>query len=188
MNVVSHYLNSMGGFMLLALPIWILLRTLWLMCKQQSPRWGRELLLVFFVLYLIGLASQTLTFPPSLFSDPQAIIARAIQRWETGHGISLTPGYTIRSMLEKGSYGQKVINLAGNVLIFAPLGVLPPLLWKRWRHLWAAVPLSAGVSCLIEFLQLFLGRSVDVDDVILNTLGGLLGFLLFCLIPKKLKK
>ena len=188
MNVVSHYLNSMGGFMLLALPIWILLRTLWLMCKQQSPRWGRELLLVFFVLYLIGLASQTLTFPPSLFSDPQAIIARAIQRWETGHGINLTPGYTIRSMLEKGSYGQKVINLAGNVLIFAPLGVLPPLLWKRWRHLWAAVPLSAGVSCLIEFLQLFLGRSVDVDDVILNTLGGLLGFLLFCLIPKKLKK
>ena len=187
MNVVSHYLNSMGGFMLLALPIWILLRTLWLMCKQQSPRWGRELLLVFFVLYLIGLASQTLTFPPSLFSDPQAIIARAIQRWETGHGINLTPGYTIRSMLEKGSYGQKVINLAGNVLIFAPLGVLPPLLWKRWRHLWAAVPLSAGVSCLIEFLQLFLGRSVDVDDVILNTLGGLLGYLLFCLIPKKLK-
>ena len=101
MNLVSHYLNSMGGFMLLALPIWILLRTLWLMCKQQSPRWGRELLLVFFVLYLIGLASQTLTIPPSLFSDPQAIIARAIQRWETGHGISLTPGYTIRSMLEK---------------------------------------------------------------------------------------
>ena len=91
-------------------------------------------------------------------------------------------------MLEKGSYGQKVINLAGNVLIFAPLGVLPPLLWKRWRHLWTTVPLSAGASCLIEFLQLFLGRSVDVDDVILNTLGGLLGYLLFCFIPKKLKK
>ena len=43
-------------------------------------------------------------------------------------------------------------------------------------------------ACLIEFLQLFLGRSVDVDDVILNTLGGLLGYLLFCFIPKKLKK
>ena len=190
MNVVSHYLNSMGGFMLLALPIWILLRTLWLMCKQQSPRWGRELLLVFFVLYLIGLASQTLlqgyAYPD--FSDFQALVARATQRWETGWGINLTPGYTIRSMLEKGSYGQKVINLAGNVLIFAPLGVLPPLLWKRWRHLWTTVPLSAGISCLIEFLQLFLGRSVDVDDLILNTLGGLLGYLLFCLIPKKLKK
>ena len=188
MSAVVRHLNGMGGVMLLTMPLWLLLRTLWQVRKEQSPRWGRELLLVFFVLYLIGLASQTLTIPPSLFSDPQAIIARAMQRWETGHGISLTPGYTIRSMLEKGSYGQKVINLAGNVLIFAPLGILPPLLWKRWRHLWTTVPLSAGVSCLIEFLQLFLGRSVDVDDVILNTLGGLLGYLLFCFIPKKLKK
>ena len=188
MTVVSYYLGSMGGFMLLALPLWILLRTLWLMHKQQSPRWDRELLLALLVLYCIGLASQTLTFHRSYFSDLQELWARATQRWETGWGINLTPGYTIRSMLEKGSHGQKVINLAGNVLIFAPLGFLPPLLWRRWRHLWAVVPLSAGVSCLIEFLQLFLGRSVDVDDVILNTLGGLLGYLLFCLIPKKLKK
>ena len=188
MNVVSHYLNSMGGFMLLALPLWILLRTLWLMHKQQSPRWGRELLLALLVLYCIGLASQTLTFHRSYFSDLQELWARATQRWETGWGINLTPGYTIRSMLEKGSHGQKIINLAGNVLIFAPLGFLPPLLWRRWRHFWAAVALSAGVSCLIEFLQLFLGRSVDVDDVILNTLGGLLGYVLFCFIPKRLKK
>ena len=188
MKAVFHHLGSMGGVMLLALPLLILLRTLWLMHKKQSPRWGRELLLALFMLYLIGLASQTLTIPPSLFSDPQSIIARAMQRWETGHGISLTPGYTIRSMLEKGSYGQKVINLAGNVVIFAPMGLLPPLLWRRWRHFWTAIPLSAGVSCLIEFLQLFLERSVDVDDVILNTLGGLFGYILFCLIPKKLKK
>ena len=189
MNVVSHYLNSMGGFMLLALPLWILLRTLWLMHKQQSPRWGRELLLALLVLYFIGLASQTLTYYEAIdLTDLPALWARAGQRWENRFGINLTPGYTIRSMLEKGSHGQKVINLAGNVLIFAPLGFLPPLLWQRWRHLWAVVPLSAGVSCLIEFLQLFLGRSVDVDDVILNTLGGLLGYLLFCFIPKKLKK
>ena len=68
-----------------------------------------------------------------------------------------------------------------------PLGFLPPLLWRRWRHWWAALALSGGVSCLIEFLQLFLGRSVDVDDVLLNVLGGFLGYLLFCLLPKKLK-
>ena len=88
-------------------------------------------------------------------------------------------------MLEKGGRSQKLINLAGNVLIFVPLGFLPPLLWKKWRHFWATLPLCAGVSLLIEFLQLFLGRSVDVDDLILNTLGGLMGYILFCLIPKK---
>ena len=50
MKAVFHHLGSMGGVMLLALPLLILLRTLWLMHKKQSPRWGRELLLVFFVL------------------------------------------------------------------------------------------------------------------------------------------
>ena len=145
------------------------------------------LLLALFGLYLIGLASQTLI---GLRWRPEGmgLWEYAQSRWQQGWGINLEPGFTIRSMLEKGSLGQKMINLAGNVLIFSPLGFLPPLLWQRWRHLWAVVPLSAGVSCLIEFLQLFLGRSVDVDDVLLNTLGGLLGYLLFCFIPKKLKK
>lgn len=188
MNLVSQHLDSMGSVMLLSLPLWLLLRTLWLLHKRQSPRWSREFLLAGLMLYLIGLASQTLTFPPGLFSDLRATVSRAMQRWETGFGISLTPGYTIRTMLEKGSRVQKVINLAGNVLIFTPLGFLPPLLWRRWRHWWAALLLSAGTSCLIEFLQLFVERSVDVDDVILNTLGGLVGYLLFCLIPKRKKK
>ena len=189
MSAVTHYLGSMSGVMLLALPLWLLLRTLWLLRAEKSPRWGRELLLAVFVLFLLGLASQTLGgHPPVDLTDPAALWARAVQRWENGFGINLTPGATIRSMLEKGSRGQKIINLAGNVLIFVPMGFLPPLLWKKWRHLWAAVPLSAAVSCLIEFLQLFLGRSMDVADLILNTLGGLAGYILFCLIPKKWKQ
>ena len=190
MSAALSYLQEMGGFMLLALPLWLLVRTLWLMAKKQSPRWGRELLLALLVLYLIGLASQTLLQGYALpdVSDPEALLARAMQRWENGWGINLTPGYTIRSMWERGNTDMQLINLAGNVLIFAPLGFLPPLLWRRWRHFWTALPLSAGTSCLIEFLQLFLGRSVDVDDVILNTLGGLLGYVLFCFLPKKWKE
>ena len=41
MNAVVWHVESMGGVMLLALPLWLLLRTLWLMVKKQSPRWGR---------------------------------------------------------------------------------------------------------------------------------------------------
>ena len=189
MSAVTYHLGSMGGVMLLTMPLWLLLRTLWQVRKEQSPRWGRELLLALFVLFLLGLASQTLGgHPPVDLTDPAALWARAMQRWQQGWGINRTPGATIEAMLEKGSRSQKLINLAGNVLIFVPMGFLPPLLWKRWRQLWAAVPLCAGVSLLIEFLQLFLGRSVDVDDLILNTLGGLMGYILFCLIPRKWKQ
>ena len=186
MSAVFWHMESMGGVMLLALPLWLLLRTLWLLHKQQSPRWGRELLLALFGLYLIGLASQTL-IGPSWRPEGMGLWEYAQSRWQQGWGINLEPGFTIRSMLEKGSRGQKMVNLAGNVLIFAPLGFLAPLLWRKLRHWWAALGLSMGVSCLIEFLQLFLGRSVDVVDLILNTLGGLLGYLLFCLLPKKIK-
>lgn len=187
MSAVFWHMESMGGVMLLALPPWLLLRTLWLLRKQQSPRWGRELLLALFCLYLVGLASQTL-IGPHWRPEGTGLLEYARSRWQQGQSINLEPGFTIRSMLDKGSRGQKLVNLAGNVLIFVPLGFLPPLLWKKARHLWAALMLSAGSSCMIEFLQLFLGRSVDVDDVILNTLGGLLGYLLFCLLPKKLKR
>lgn len=186
MSAVIWHMESMGGFMLLALPLWLLLRTLWLMAKKQGPRWGRELLLAVFMLYLIGLASQTL-IGPRWRPEDMGLWEYAQSRWQQGWGINLTPGYTIRSMLEKGSHSQKLINVAGNVLIFAPLGFLVPLLWRRLRYCWAALLLSAGASCLIEFLQLFLGRSVDVDDVILNTLGGFAGYILFCLLPKSWK-
>lgn len=186
MSAVIWHMESMGGFMLLSLPLWLFLRTLWLMARQQSPRWGRELLLALFGLYLIGLASQTL-MGVSWRPEGMGFWKFAQSRWQQGWGVNLEPGFTIRSMLEKGSYGQKLINLAGNLLIFVPLGFFAPLLWRKLRHWWAAPGLSMGVSCLIEFLQLFLGRSVDIDDVILNTLGGLAGYILFCLLPKKWK-
>ena len=120
-------------------------------------------------------------------TDLPALWARALQRWQEGLAVNLVPGRTIRAFWQRGSQTQQLVNLAGNVAVFLPLGFLPPLLWRRWRHWWAALALSGGVSCLIEFLQLFLGRSVDVDDVLLNVLGGFLGYLLFCLLPKKLK-
>ena len=188
MNVVLHYLGEMGGVMLLALPPWLLLRTLWLLAKKQSPRWGRELLLAALALYLAGLASQTLSTPVRVdLTDLPALWARALQRWQEGLAVNLVPGRTIRAFWQRGSQTQQLVNLAGNVAVFLPLGFLPPLLWRRWRHWWTALALSGGVSCLIEFLQLFLGRSVDVDDVLLNVLGGFLGYLLFCLLPQKLK-
>ncbi len=187
MTAVLYHLRDMGQTMVLALPLWLVARCLWLLWRKQSPRWRHELLLGLFCVYLLGLASQTLllygNFDP-IFTD----WAQVVQRWESRRGINLTPFATIRSMLAFGGTGQKLINLAGNVLIFVPLGVLPPLLWRKWRHLWAALLLSLSTSCIIEFLQLFLGRSVDVDDLLLNVLGGLTGYILAWLALKLFKK
>lgn len=69
-----------------------------------------------------------------------------------------------------------IANLGGNLLMFAPLGFLLPLLWKRFRKLWKTALFAFGTSLLIECTQTFVGRGFDVDDLLLNTLGAVLGY------------
>jgi glycopeptide antibiotics resistance protein len=72
-----------------------------------------------------------------------------------------------------------VINFVGNIVAFVPMGLLPPFLFKRPVKLWHVLVFSFSVSLLIEGGQLFSERRVaDVDDLILNVLGGFFGYLL----------
>ena len=182
MTAVLAYLQDMGGYMLLALPVWLAVRTLFLLGRHERPRWGRELALTAFVLYCVGLFSQTLLPVGLVWPAPRAALETALRRWHTGQGINLLPLETVQRFWRYGSRQQLLVNLAGNVAVFVPLGLLPPALWQRLRRLWKATLLCCASSCLIEFFQLFIGRSVDVDDVLLNTLGGVLGYLIFSLL------
>ena len=69
-----------------------------------------------------------------------------------------------------------------NAIMFAPLGFLLPAYFERYRH-WGRT-LAAGflTSLTVELIQLFTFRATDVDDLIMNTLGTLVGFLLAKLI------
>jgi glycopeptide antibiotics resistance protein len=91
-----------------------------------------------------------------------------------------TPNFIpFRSMIRDWREGgwPFVINFVGNVVAFVPMGLLPPLLFKRPLKVWHVLVFSLSVSLLIEGGQLISGRRVpDVDDVILNTVGGLLGY------------
>lgn len=71
--------------------------------------------------------------------------------------------------------------------MFAPLGFLVPLLWKKFRRFWKVALLGAGVSLSIETLQLLLPRGTDVDDVWLNTLGAMLGYLVWLIVRRVAK-
>lgn len=65
-----------------------------------------------------------------------------------------------------------------NILLFVPLGVLAPLLWEEFRSLKRILLLGGALSLFIEVMQLFTFRATDVDDLIMNTLGAVLGYLL----------
>ena len=73
-----------------------------------------------------------------------------------------------------------------NIAMFLPLGLLLPMAAHRLRS-FPATALTVLLSTVsIETFQYFIGRSADVDDVIMNFLGGLLGYLCFCLLNRSL--
>lgn len=93
------------------------------------------------------------------------------------------PFETIRSSLEQGWSFPAGKFLVGNIGAFVPLGILGPLLSPRWRAWSTALLLGLLVSASIEATQLVLSlamgfpwRVADVDDLLLNTLGTLIGF------------
>lgn len=70
-------------------------------------------------------------------------------------------------------------NLFGNVLIFVPFGFFLPMA-SKYRSFFAAVFYSFALSLCVETFQLFTKvGSFDVDDLLLNTLGGALGYIVF---------
>lgn len=75
---------------------------------------------------------------------------------------------------------RALLNLAGNVIGFLPFGALLPVLKEKKTGFWKVTLLSFELSLFIEVSQLVLrAGSCDVDDVILNTLGGCMGFCLY---------
>lgn len=76
-------------------------------------------------------------------------------------------------------------NLAGNVLIFVPAGFFIPLLWETRRGFVFTVCVTFWMSLMVELVQLFSRvGSFDVDDLLLNTLGGILGYLLLIVVER----
>ncbi|MFD6248377.1 VanZ family protein [Streptomyces roseolus] len=93
---------------------------------------------------------------------------------------NLTPGRSIEAYLGRPAFVDTVKQLGGNVLLGVPFGILLPLLSRRARGFLRVALLTAATMLLVELVQgaLVTGRAFDVDDVLLNTTGALLGYAL----------
>jgi len=73
-----------------------------------------------------------------------------------------------------------LLNLVGNIVAFFPFGFFLPILHRKCRSFFYTVFFSFEFSLLVETIQLVSKvGSFDVDDLLLNTLGGALGCLIF---------
>lgn len=72
------------------------------------------------------------------------------------------------------------VNLFGNIVAFVPLGFLLPYLWKRVQSFGRFLLCTISVISSVEIVQLFTLRgSCDIDDLILNLLGAIMGYIVF---------
>ncbi|MET9890852.1 VanZ family protein [Streptomyces sp. NPDC006465] len=93
---------------------------------------------------------------------------------------NLHPGRSLRAYLDQPELRDAVKQIGGNLLLGVPFGVLLPVVFPKVRGILRVLALTAVVMLLVELVQgaLITGRSFDIDDVILNTTGALVGYLL----------
>lgn len=95
------------------------------------------------------------------------------------HEIGRYYGVGIRT----GSWNLFWLNVVGNICVFVPWGVFLPKLFEKCRKLPLVLLLSFELSLVVEIIQLIMRVGCfDVDDLLLNTIGGILGYLVYKLL------
>ncbi len=73
-----------------------------------------------------------------------------------------------------------LLNLGGNVAAFIPFGIFLPIFYVKCRSIFFTAWYSLELSLFVELIQLISkAGSFDVDDLLLNTLGGMIGYVLY---------
>ncbi|MEH7885171.1 VanZ family protein [Bacillus sp. JJ1609] len=181
-------------FIFIGVLCYVVLRGLFIVKRyknQLNVHWLTEIILFLFTIYLFMVISVTLFPFPIGFHD---------QSGDFLISINIVPLISVIANINQigTAYDGDVLfmvyliirNVGGNILLLMPLGFLAPILWKRFRSVKAASLLGFSVSVTIELLQLFQrfgggwGRITDIDDVIFNVLGSVIGYLVYVVVIK----
>ena len=174
MDEIIRYIAKMLPCILAFIPIYLVIRII-IIFKNKKIDFKREILLLVFYCFLIGVFSQAFTS-----SLKFSIYNISLKR------INLIPFkiiYDTMVELESGNFSYLIISLLGNIGIFIPLGILIKIIWKISDM--KTILYGFYISLFIETIQLFIGRNTDIDDLMLNTFGILIGVLLVKIFDKK---
>lgn len=150
--------------------------------KNKKPDWKYEAkLLTVYICFVV--IARIVYFPMSLVEGRIASLYldfdRIVPLW-------INPVPIIHLFDE---YDGWLVNIIGNVTMFIPVGLVWPFCFKRLDSLGKVVLAGAGLTLFIEITQLpFYSRCSDIDDLLLNTTGVLLGGLLYFGVKKYRRK
>ena len=157
--------------------------------QKKFSFFSRDMVVITFGAYILALLSQTI-FPKidfgilsdggkpyinvyyieSNIAQVNLIPFNTIVKFITGKGIDVATSDILK---------VSMLNILGNVVLFMPLGFLMPVLWGKCRTLKIVLAIGIIISVFIEIVQFFIGRSLDIDDVILNSIGCVSGYIVY---------
>lgn len=123
-----------------------------------------------------------------VFKLPTDIMRMLVDTWDDNvvrnglDGANFTPFRTIDMYVRYWDWGslRSFENLIGNVVAFIPFGIFLPSIWKSCRNVFICMGYGLTFVLAIELFQMFSGFGIfDVDDIILNCVGILVGYLLY---------
>ena len=162
---------------------WIFVRVLVSM-RQKRVNWKREAQLL--LVYICIVVVTRFTFFPfsKVNGQVQPLLFDAEKIFPPR--INLLP---VVYLLDYPVFREALINFIGNTAMFLPLGIVWPGVYRELNTHRKVVAAGIGFSLCIELLQLpFYDRVTDIDDLILNSLGFLMGYCIYLLVKKCMKK
>lgn len=159
----------MAAVAILYLPVYLALRKKFCFLRQMS------FLLLIGCCLIILLATVLISVFLGMTEGLDSMAVR--------HDINMIP---LRWTAEEWAMGREemLTQVAANVVMFIPFGFILPAALPVFRRFFRTMLCAACFSFLIEFAQYFIGRSSDIDDFLQNTIGGVIGYLIFLLFSK----
>lgn len=147
---------------------------------------NRNIKIIVWILFLIyaGVMLYLLFIQRLLFLDIEPIGTPDDYWYAVGQHFEPVPFRTIVEFIgriEAFSVSDLAFrNLAGNIVLFVPIGLFLPLLFKKQRRFVTFLMTTAAVILTVELTQMFtLLGTCDIDDLILNTAGACIGYVVF---------
>ncbi|MED2793349.1 VanZ family protein [Bacillus wiedmannii] len=181
------YMINGSAFILLGVICYLIVRIIFITMKsKKGVCWWKELISFLFAIYIGMVVAVTLFpipigFPTSIEHIRLSIniipfVSIIKDIWKIG----ITYDGDVLFMI-----GLIVRNVGGNILLLMPLGFLAPIIWDKFKKIKNTILLGLAISISIELLQLTeslfsgWGRITDIDDVVFNVIGSIVGYFIY---------
>lgn len=157
-NVFMDVIPDMWPMLIIILVIICSLRITYLVTKHKRFQLHKELIYLIFIVYILCLF-HVVTFQDSNYGVSNFVPFKEIFRYSIGSD-------------------KFIKNVMGNIVLFIPYGFLASYFLDN-KKLGVITILTIIATLTIETVQYYIGRVFDIDDIILNLVGSIVGFLIF---------